>query len=64
MTNSSEEPEVGISDEQLPDDLQPTEENPLAQPLPDDVDVDDLPEGKIAEEMEEPPDEGEDEADS
>jgi len=28
---------AGISDEQLPDDLQPTDDNPLAQPLdPDD----------------------------
>lgn len=33
----------GISDEQLPEDLQPTEENPLAQPLDeDDAEVDEL----------------------
>lgn len=33
----------GISDEQLPEDLQPTEENPLAQPLDEDADeVDEL----------------------
>jgi hypothetical protein len=34
---------VGISDEQLPDDLVPSEDNPLAEPLseeeaPDDID--------------------------
>lgn len=33
----------GIDDEQLPEDLQPTEENPLAQPLDeDDAEADDL----------------------
>lgn len=32
----------GIADDQLPEDLQPTEENPLAQPLdPDDEDTPD-----------------------
>ena len=36
MTNSSDEsaqPEQGISDEELPEDLQPGEDNPLAEPL-------------------------------
>lgn len=43
MTNSSDEStEQGISDDQLPEDLQPSEENPLAEPLDDDVDTDDL----------------------
>jgi len=28
--------ESGISDEQLPEDLRPTEDNPLAQPLDED----------------------------
>jgi hypothetical protein len=39
MSNSSadEQPEQGISDDQLPEDLQPTDDNPLAQPLPDDA---------------------------
>ena len=32
----------GIDDDQLPEDLQPSEENPLAQPLDDDVDTDAL----------------------
>lgn len=50
MSNASDEPEAGISDEQLPEDLQPTDDNPLAQPLDDEVDPDDLPEGKGAEE--------------
>ena len=43
MTNSSDEStEQGISDDQLPEDLQPSEDNPLAEPLDDDVDTDDL----------------------
>ena len=34
---SEQTPEAGISDDQLPEDLQPGEENPLAEPLdPDD----------------------------
>lgn len=37
----STEPETGITDEMLPEDLQPGEDNPLAEPLdPDDVDRD------------------------
>ena len=32
----------GIDDEQLPDDLQPGEDNPLAEPLDEDVDPDEL----------------------
>lgn len=31
--HSTEEPAVGIPDEQLPEDLRPTDDNPLAQPL-------------------------------
>ena len=31
-----------ITDEQLPEDLRPSEENPLAQPLDDEVALDDL----------------------
>ena len=43
MTNSSDEAvEQGISDDQLPEDLQASEENPLAEPLEDEVDPDDL----------------------
>ena len=35
----------GISDDQLPEDLQPTDDNPLAEPLAEDeVDADDLDE--------------------
>jgi hypothetical protein len=39
----SEDDAVGISDDQLPDDLLPSEDNPLAEPLseeeaPDDID--------------------------
>jgi hypothetical protein len=40
---SEPEPETGgIRDEDLPEDLQPSEENPLAEPLEEDVDRDDL----------------------
>jgi hypothetical protein len=43
MTNSSDETtEQGIGDDQLPDDLRPGEENPLAEPLDDEVDPGDL----------------------
>jgi hypothetical protein len=39
MTNSESEktdgPTEGIGDDQLPEDLQPSEENPLAEPLED-----------------------------
>ena len=33
MSNQSDEPETGISDAELPEDLQPSDDNPLAQPL-------------------------------
>ena len=35
MTESNGEPETGITDEQLPDDLTPSEDNPLAEGLDD-----------------------------
>jgi hypothetical protein len=38
----SENASEGISDDKLPDDLQPGEDNPLAEPLDEDVDVEDL----------------------
>jgi hypothetical protein len=48
MSNSEEE--TGISDEQLPDDLQPGEDNPLAEGLdPGESAGDLLEEGKDAE---------------
>ena len=42
-SNEQTEDTVGISDEQLPEDLQASEDNPLAEPLteeeaPDDID--------------------------
>jgi hypothetical protein len=40
MTNSENEP--GITDEDLPEDLVPSEDNPLAEPLDDEVDPGDL----------------------
>ena len=51
----SENETEGISDENLPEDLQPSEDNPLAEPLDDDVEVDDLDMdgGKTPEESEE-----------
>ena len=38
----SENESEGISDDKLPEDLQPSEDNPLAEPLDEDVDVEDL----------------------
>lgn len=36
MSNSSDEPgTAGIDDDQLPEDLRPTDDNPLAKPLED-----------------------------
>ncbi len=42
MSESQNEPEVGIDDEQLPEDLRPAEDNPLAEGLDDNETVDDL----------------------
>ncbi|MCW2842397.1 MAG: hypothetical protein JWN22_313 [Nocardioides sp.] len=50
MTNSESEktdgradaPTEGISDDQLPEDLQPSEDNPLAEPLAEEDAPDDL----------------------
>ncbi|GAB6986401.1 hypothetical protein [Nocardioides pyridinolyticus] len=36
MSENTDEPATGISDEALPEDLRPTEDNPLAQPLDED----------------------------
>jgi hypothetical protein len=53
MSNSKSEPEAGIGDEQLPEDLQPSEDNPLAEGLEEGERVDDLlEEGKGAEKEE------------
>jgi hypothetical protein len=52
MSNPASERETGtgIGDEQLPDDLQPSEDNPLAEGLEEGERVDDLlEEGKGAE---------------
>jgi hypothetical protein len=35
MSDTGNEP-IGIEDEDLPEDLQPTDDNPLAQPLDED----------------------------
>ena len=54
MSESEREPD-GITDDHLPEDLQPGEDNPLAEPLDtDEVDRDDLDlqGGKTAEESE------------
>ncbi len=40
--SESESETAGIDNEQLPEDLQPGEENPLAEPLDDDVGEDEL----------------------
>ncbi|WP_341926094.1 hypothetical protein [Nocardioides psychrotolerans] len=53
MSESENEPDIGIGDDQLPEDLQPGEDNPLAEGLDDDETVDDLlTGGKTAEESE------------
>ncbi len=50
---SSQDSEIGISDDALPEDLVPGEENPLAEGLGDGESVDDLLEdGKPANESE------------
>lgn len=41
MTETPDQPEpAGISDEDLPEDLQPSDDNPLAKPLPEDEEAD------------------------
>lgn len=42
MSETENEPQIGIEDEQLPEDLQPGKENPLAEGLEDGETVDDL----------------------
>ena len=60
----------GISDDKLPEDLQPGEDNPLAEPLDEDVDVEDLdmtggktPEGSDDEDSADDEDDQDDEED-
>jgi hypothetical protein len=45
-----EQDETGISDEKLPDDLQPGEDNPLAEGLDDQETAGDLEPGELLEE--------------
>jgi hypothetical protein len=60
---SENEPETGIQDEDLPEDLQP-DENPLAQPLDEDAEETKSPDeldmhgGKTADESDESDDSG------
>lgn len=64
MSESENEPDIGIGDDQLPEDLQPGEDNPLAEGLDDDETVDDLlTGGKAAEESEDAGDGAGDESD-
>ncbi len=65
-SNEQTEDEAGISDEQLPEDLQPSEDNPLAEPLteeeaPDDMDDLDMMGGGSSNESDEGSDESGDE---
>lgn len=46
------EPTIGVSDDQLPPDLVPGEDNPLAEGLPDGEGSEVLEGGKLADEME------------
>lgn len=51
MSEAESEPEVGISDDTLPDDLVPSDDNPLAEGLDDGESVEGLlTEGKDASE--------------
>ena len=60
MSENGAEP--GISDDELPEDLQPTDDNPLAQPLdPDEAkpaDELDMRGGKTPEQSDDPDDPG------
>lgn len=49
MSNPDDEPTIGVSDEQLPEDLRPSEDNPLAQGLEPGETVEGALEGKGAE---------------
>ncbi len=66
MSENDKTPEPGaehptsIGDEQLPDDLVASEDNPLAEGLPTGEDVHVLEEGKRAEQMPDPEDEHDD----
>lgn len=42
MSENENEQTTGIDDEQLPEDLQPSEDNPLAEPLDEKVDTKEL----------------------
>ena len=61
MSENEQEKQSGITDDQLPPDLVPGEDNPLAEPLPDGEGSEVLEGGKLADEMTE---ESEDSADS
>ena len=55
MTNSSDEHEGhGIDDEQLPEDLRPSEDNPLAAGLDDTKTAGDLAPGELLDEGKKP----------
>lgn len=66
MSESHDDPQVGIDDDQLPEDLQPGEDNPLAEGLDDGETVDDLLSGgKDAEQLDaDSPDDSEESDDS
>jgi hypothetical protein len=56
MSNSESEHDPGIGDDQLPEDLQPDEDNPLAEEVESDERVDDLLEAGKGPEQEQQPD--------
>ncbi|MDO9494348.1 MAG: hypothetical protein Q7J48_01475 [Nocardioides sp.] len=60
-SQDQDEPQVGIDDDLLPEDLQPSEDNPLAEGLDDGETVDDLLSGgKNAEQLADESDESDD----
>jgi hypothetical protein len=62
-SNEKAEDTEGISDEQLPEDLQPSEDNPLAEPLTDEEAPDDMDELDMMGGGTEKSDDGESDAD-
>ena len=61
MTNSSDEPEGhGIEDDQLPDDVRPSEENPLAEGLESGETAGDIEPGELLQEGKSPDGEDDD----
>lgn len=64
MSENESETTTGISDDQLPPDLVPGEDNPLAEGLPDGEGSEVLEGGKVADEMDDETDDTDDDGES